>query len=46
VERYWTDLFKGPLQRLDLPTDRPRPKQKTYRANASTWNFHPQWCAD
>jgi amino acid adenylation domain-containing protein len=31
VERYWTDLFKGPLQRLDLPTDRPRPKQKTYR---------------
>lgn len=31
VERYWLDLFKGPVPRLDLPTDRPRPRQKTYK---------------
>lgn len=29
VEQYWLDLFKGPIPRVDLPTDRPRPKQKT-----------------
>ena len=33
VERYWLDLYKGPIPRLDLPTDRPRPKQKTYKGN-------------
>lgn len=31
VERFWLDLFKGPVPRLDLPTDRPRPRQKTYK---------------
>ena len=31
VESYWTGLFKGPIPRVDLPTDRPRPKQKTYK---------------
>jgi amino acid adenylation domain-containing protein len=31
VERYWLDLYKGPVPRLDLPSDRPRPKQKTYK---------------
>lgn len=30
VERYWLDLYKGSIPRLDLPTDRPRPKRKTY----------------
>ncbi|MBK8226302.1 MAG: amino acid adenylation domain-containing protein [Flavobacteriales bacterium] len=33
VERHWLDLYKGPIPRLDLPTDRPRPKQKTYKGN-------------
>jgi amino acid adenylation domain-containing protein len=33
VERYWLDLYKGPIPRLDLPADRPRPKQKTYKGN-------------
>lgn len=33
VERYWLDLYKGPIPRLDLPTDRPRPRQKTYKGN-------------
>ena len=30
VERYWLDLYKGSIPRPDLPTDRPRPKRKTY----------------
>ena len=33
VERYWLDLYKGPIPRLDLPTDRPRPRQKTYKGD-------------
>lgn len=33
VERYWLDLYKGPIPRLDLPSDRARPKQKTYKGN-------------
>ena len=33
VERYWLDLYKGSVPRLDLPTDRPRPKQKTYKGH-------------
>ncbi|MBK8612082.1 MAG: amino acid adenylation domain-containing protein [Flavobacteriales bacterium] len=30
VEQYWADQFKGTLPHLDLPTDRSRPRQKTY----------------
>ncbi len=30
TERYWLDQFSGPLPRLDLPTDRPRPKRRTF----------------
>ncbi|MCC7501656.1 MAG: amino acid adenylation domain-containing protein [Flavobacteriales bacterium] len=30
VEEYWSDQFKGTLPHLDLPTDRSRPRQKTY----------------
>jgi amino acid adenylation domain-containing protein len=30
VEQYWMDLFKGGVPRMDLPTDRPRPRVKTY----------------
>src|SRR5690606_27383687 len=33
VEQYWLDLYKGTVPRLDLPTDRPRPKQKTFKGN-------------
>ncbi|MCC6541847.1 MAG: amino acid adenylation domain-containing protein [Flavobacteriales bacterium] len=33
VERYWLDQYKGPVPRLDLPADRPRPRQKTYKGN-------------
>ena len=30
TERFWLDQFKGTTPRLDLPTDRPRPRMKTY----------------
>src|SRR6185436_434558 len=30
TERYWLNLFSGPLPRLDLPNDRPRPTRKTF----------------
>ncbi len=33
VEQYWTNLFKGAIPRLDLPSDRPRPRTKTYKGN-------------
>ena len=33
VERFWLDLYKGSVPRLDLPSDRPRPKQKTHKGN-------------
>ena len=33
VEQYWMDLYKGPLPQLDLPVDRIRPKQKTYKGD-------------
>jgi len=33
VTAYWKDLFHGPLPRLELPTDRPRPAEKTWNAD-------------
>ncbi|MCB0764570.1 MAG: amino acid adenylation domain-containing protein [Flavobacteriales bacterium] len=33
VEDHWSRSFAGPIPRLDLPTDRPRPKQKTYKGD-------------
>lgn len=30
TEQFWMDRFKGTLPRLDLPTDRARPRMKTY----------------
>ncbi len=30
VKNYWRSLFRTPLPRVELPTDRPRPSQKTY----------------
>jgi amino acid adenylation domain-containing protein len=31
VESYWLQEFKGVLPRLDLPTDRTRPKQRSFK---------------
>ncbi len=33
VVDHWKELFKAPLPQLDLPTDRPRPREKTWRAD-------------
>lgn len=30
VKQYWLDLYQGSIPRVDLPTDRKRPKMKTY----------------
>ena len=30
TERFWLDQFNGSAPRLDLPTDKPRPRMKTY----------------
>ena len=41
VERFWLDLFKGPVPRLDLPADRPRPRQKTYKGRRLDLTLSP-----
>ncbi len=42
IEQYWTNQFKSPLQRMDLPTDRPRPRQKTYRGDRMDMEMPPE----
>ncbi|MBK7087054.1 MAG: hypothetical protein IPH53_21360 [Flavobacteriales bacterium] len=32
VKRYWKELFAEPIPRVDLPTDHPRPAEKTWTA--------------
>ncbi|MDQ3100738.1 MAG: condensation domain-containing protein, partial [Bacteroidota bacterium] len=41
VEEFWIDQFKGHIPRVDLPTDRPRPKQKTYQGNRLDLELDP-----
>ena len=33
VENYWLDLYAGKIPELNLPTDQPRPDQRTYSGN-------------
>ncbi len=42
VEKYWTDLFKGPIPRLDLPTDRARPERKTFNGDRLDLQMAPK----
>ncbi|MBL7951727.1 MAG: amino acid adenylation domain-containing protein [Flavobacteriales bacterium] len=42
IENYWLNLFKGSVPRLDLPTDRPRPKQKTYSGKRLDLDLPPE----
>lgn len=46
VERYWGEVFKGPVAQLDLPTDHTRPRQKTYSGNRLDMDMSPQLVAD
>jgi amino acid adenylation domain-containing protein len=41
VERYWLDLFKDGAPVVDLPTDRPRPKLKTYNGHRLDLELDP-----
>ncbi|WP_237732364.1 non-ribosomal peptide synthetase [Flavobacterium sp. UGB4466] len=38
-EAYWLDIFSGNLPVLELPTDKMRPKMKTYAGDSITHNF-------
>ncbi len=42
TENYWLNLFKGSVPRMDLPTDRPRPKQKTYSGERLDLDLSPE----
>lgn len=42
TERFWLDRFKGPLPRLDLPTDKPRPRLKTYNGHRIDIELDPE----
>lgn len=33
IKKYWTDLYKGDIPVLDLPTDFPRPAKRSYKAS-------------
>lgn len=42
VRRFWLDRFSGTPPRMDLPTDRPRPPQKTYRGHRLDVELDPK----
>ncbi len=42
VEKYWLDLFKGPLPRVELPTDRVRPKAKSFKGERVDLELEPE----
>ena len=44
--RFWTGKFEGRNPRLDLPTDRPRPGQKTYAGATFEGSLGPVLYAD
>ncbi len=41
TEKFWLDQFKGPAPRLDLPTDRTRPRQKTWNGDRIDTQLDP-----
>ncbi len=41
VLEHWRAQYKGPLPQVDLPTDRPRPKQKTYNGARVDLDLEP-----
>jgi amino acid adenylation domain-containing protein len=45
-ESYWVKRFSGLAPVLDLPTDRPRPAQKTYHGATLKGSLGPALCAD
>ena len=45
-ERFWMARFEGRNPRLDIPTDRPRPVQKTYSGSTLEGSLGPALCAE
>jgi len=43
-EQYWLAQFSGEIPQLELPTDRPRPPIKTYRAGRIEHDLDPALC--
>ena len=39
--KYWLDVFSDRVPQLELPTDRQRPKLKTFRAGRIDYSFNP-----
>jgi natural product biosynthesis luciferase-like monooxygenase protein/amino acid adenylation domain-containing protein len=39
--RWWRDYLNDAPERLDLPTDRPRPSGRTFRGDACTFHLEP-----
>ncbi len=46
VERFWLDQFKGALPHIDLPTDRPRGRQRSYRGERIDRPLPPELVRD
>ncbi|QQR87451.1 MAG: amino acid adenylation domain-containing protein [Flavobacteriales bacterium] len=42
TEKFWLDAYKGTVPRMELPTDRPRPRQKTYKGNRVDLELRPE----
>jgi amino acid adenylation domain-containing protein len=45
-ERYWVEKFAGRSPRLDLPTDRPRPLEKSYKGKTFAGSIGSELYAD
>lgn len=46
IERYWSDIYKTSPPQLDLPTDRPRPRLKTYSGHRLDLDLSPELVVD
>jgi non-ribosomal peptide synthetase component F len=42
AEQYWLEQFSQSIPILDLPTDRPRPRQRTFDAGCEVWQLSPE----
>ncbi|MEZ4740697.1 MAG: condensation domain-containing protein [Flavobacteriales bacterium] len=42
IEKYWLDQFSGSLPRLDMPTDRPRPRVRSFKGKRLDLEMAPE----
>lgn len=45
-ERYWMEIFEGKLSVLELPTDRPRPSQPSYKGRRHSFRLDARITAE